>query len=57
MSETETKPTLAGIIAAEAAIKKIHQRSYADRNNLGKMIKCQVCKLRHRQPQCKAKYV
>jgi len=55
--ETETKPTEAGQKAAKEAIKKIRQRSYADRNNLGKMIKCHTCKLRHRQPQCKARYV
>jgi hypothetical protein len=57
MIETESKPTAEGQQAAAEAIKKIHQRSYAERNNLGKMIKCQVCKLRHRQPRCKEKYV
>jgi len=35
--------------AAEAAKKKIRSRSFSARNpHLGKMIKCQVCGLRHR---------
>lgn len=44
----------------DAALQAIRERSYAGRHpELGKMIKCQVCGLRHRQnePVCAQKIV
>lgn len=45
--------------AAEAALAAIRQRSFSGRNpELGKMIKCQVCGLRHRAAIiCKQRFV
>lgn len=46
----EPKAAVAGVIAAEKALKAIRERSYSERNpELGKMIKCQICQTRHRQ--------
>lgn len=43
------KPSIEGIVAAENALAAIKQRSFSGRHpELGKMIKCQVCKARHR---------
>jgi hypothetical protein len=40
--------------AVQEALAKIHSRPVAEREQLGKMIKCQVCGLRHRETQiCK----
>lgn len=54
ITQTEAKPTEESIAAMKKALKEIAFRpnSYATRNNLPKMIKCQVCRLRHRGPQC-----
>lgn len=39
------------------AVKALRSRSFSERNpQLGKMIKCQVCLRRHREPQCKPVY-
>ena len=47
---TVTLPTEAGQKAAEQALSTIKDRSYAGRNpELGKMINCQFCGMRHRQ--------
>lgn len=45
-------------IATEEALKAVKQRSYAGRHpELGKMVKCQICKTRHRAvKQCSQKF-
>lgn len=45
------------VAAADVALGDIKHRSFSGRHpELGKMIKCQVCNRRHRQPQCTAEY-
>ena len=38
--------------AVAKAIKEIRSRSVSERSSVGRMIKCQDCKMRHRQNQC-----
>lgn len=48
-------PELEALVAQ--TLEGIHGRSFSARNpELGKMIKCQVCKLRHRGAQCTPTY-
>ena len=43
--------------AVEKALTAIQLRSFAGRHpELGKMVKCQVCNKRHREPVCKSIY-
>jgi hypothetical protein len=47
--EAETVPTEGGQKAAAEALAEVHGRSFSGRNpHLGRMIKCQVCGMRHR---------
>lgn len=49
MTEVVEKPTPEGVAAAEKTLKQLRQRSFSERHpELGKMINCQVCQLRHR---------
>lgn len=52
-------PSIEAIIAAEKALKELRFRSFSGRNpELGKMINCKVCSLRHRDSQkCEQKFV
>lgn len=51
--EMEFRSSPEALAAAEEAISDIKSRSFSGRHpELGKMIKCQVCKLRHRGKQC-----
>src|ERR1700676_2905316 len=51
---TEIAPTEAGQKAAEAALTEIHGRSYSGRHpELGRMINCQFCNMRHRENERK----
>lgn len=59
---TVTLPTEAGQKAAEDALKSIKERSFAGRNpQLGKMINCQYCGMRHRENdtllKCEQKFI
>lgn len=53
------KASIEAIIAADKALKEIRHRSFSDRNpELGRMIKCQVCGLRHRSViKCEQRFV
>ena len=43
--------------AVQNALNQIRDRSYGDRHpELGRMFKCQVCKLRHRGQQCQQRF-
>ena len=58
--ETETKPPAQEIIdAADKVLGDISSRSFAGRHpELGKMINCAICQLRHRDSQkCEQKFV
>jgi hypothetical protein len=57
MNKITAEPWKVGI-AAEEALKAIRQRSFADRHpELGKMINCPVCDLRHRESiKCEQKF-
>lgn len=49
-----TQPTEAGQLAAEQALQAIRDRSFSGRHpELGKMINCQICGLRHRENERK----
>lgn len=52
-------PTPEAVVAAAKALKEIRSRSFSGRNpDLGKMIKCHVCGLRHRDSiKCEQKFV
>jgi hypothetical protein len=53
----ESVPTAEGQEAAAKALDVIRARSFQGRNpDLGKMFKCQICKLRHRGEQCEQKF-
>lgn len=51
-------PSLEAAEAATKALKEIRGRSFAGRNpDIGKMVKCQVCRLRHRDSiKCSQKF-
>jgi hypothetical protein len=50
VTEETLQPNEAGQKAAEAALAEIHDRSYAGRHpELGRMINCALCGLRHRE--------
>jgi hypothetical protein len=57
-SEEILKPTEAGVQAADDAVKAIKGKSFSGRHpELGKMIKCQVCRTRHRSAKvCTQKF-
>lgn len=58
--ELETpKPTTEGMVAAVIALEEIRNRSFSGRHpELGKMINCLVCDLRHRDSiKCQQKFV
>lgn len=52
------KPTAGGLVASVLALEELKRRSFSGRHpELGKMIKCQVCRLRHRDSQkCEQKF-
>lgn len=58
LEQEETKPTPEGLNAAARALEEIRRRSFSGRHpELGKMIKCQVCGLRHREIiKCEPRY-
>lgn len=59
IAEIEPIPTETGQQAAEKALEEIRNRSFSGRNpELGKMIKCQFCGLRHHQNErkCEQKF-
>jgi hypothetical protein len=53
------KPTAGGLVASVLALEEIKRRSFSGRHpELGKMIKCAVCNLRHRDSiKCEQKFV
>lgn len=53
------KPTAKGLVASILALEEIKRRSFSGRHpELGRMIKCQVCRLRHRDSlKCEQKFV
>jgi hypothetical protein len=55
----QPKPTAGGLIASVLALEEIKRRSFSARHpELGKMIKCAVCNLRHRSSvKCEQKFV
>jgi hypothetical protein len=55
---TDFKATIEAIQAADAALAAIRARSFSERHpELGKMVNCQVCDLRHRASQkCEQKF-
>lgn len=57
-SEEILKPTAEGIEAADEVLAAIKGRSFSGRHpELGRMIKCQVCRNRHRESiKCKQKF-
>jgi len=65
MSENENieleapKPTAEGMVAAVIALEEIRNRSFSGRHpELGKMLNCPVCDLRHRDSiKCQQKFV
>lgn len=60
MTEEITKGTEASQRAAEQALQAIRERSFSGRHpELGKMINCQFCGLRHRENErkCEQKFV
>jgi hypothetical protein len=58
VEEFDFKASVEAILAADAALAAIRLRSYSERHpELGKMIKCQVCRSRHRSSQkCEQKF-
>src|SRR2546423_938656 len=56
--ELEIAPTQAGQDVAETVLAEIRGRSFSGRHpELGRMIKCQVCRSRHRSStQCEQKF-
>ncbi len=48
----DPKPTIEGQEEARRVIEAIKNAPAARREGLRPMIKCQVCKQRHREPQC-----
>lgn len=58
MNELETQSTEAGQKAAEIALAEIRDRSFSGRHpELGRMVNCQFCGLRHRENERRCEQV
>ena len=57
VNSTDAIVGLKRVIAVDQALKDIRDRSFSGRHpELGRMIKCQVCRTRHRGSQCEQKF-